>query len=70
MLAIAFAVAWGGYGIATWGHNLLKGYDITFLQWFDPVTVYEWPDTPPQIPPTQVNPSATAKKDPQPPALA
>jgi hypothetical protein len=33
---------WGFYGVATWGWVLVKGYNIGFAQWFDPLKPYEW----------------------------
>lgn len=62
MIAVGFVVLWAGYGIATWGYALLKGWNVPFVPWFDPVNTYQWPkppDAPAQIPDTQVNPSPT-----------
>lgn len=65
MLPVAFVVLWAGYGLASYGYVLLKGWDIPFSQWWSPLHPWEWDQdtaaTPPVIPPTQVNPSGTPK---------
>lgn len=65
MLPIAFGVTWAGYGLASWGYCLLKGWNIGFGSWFNPVHPWEWTKdnaaSPPIIPPTQVNPSGEVK---------
>jgi hypothetical protein len=63
MLPLAFAVTWGGYGITSWGYCLLKGWDVPFGRWFDPLDPWEWTagEKPPVIPPTQVLPTSAAK---------
>jgi hypothetical protein len=33
----------GGYTVASYGWVLLKGYDITFKQWVNPLNPYTWP---------------------------
>ena len=71
MLPIAFLVTWAGYGVFSWGYNIHRGWNVGFGEWFNPVHVYDWPaGDPPLIPATQVNPSASAKPGPQPPAQA
>lgn len=63
MIVIGFAAMWAGYGVATWGYNLLKGWNVPLVAWFSPVRTYQWPKppaSPPQIPDTQVNPSVKA----------
>lgn len=65
MLAVAFGVMWAGYGISSWGYGVLKGWDITLGEWFNPLHPWEWDATsaakPPLIPATQVWPSAKTK---------
>lgn len=43
MIAVFVVVAWAGYGLGTYGYNLVRGYDITIVQWFDPFKPYSWP---------------------------
>lgn len=50
MTALFFAMAWSFYGVGTWGWILLKGYDITFTQWFNPMKPYIWQGAPPMVP--------------------
>jgi hypothetical protein len=65
MLPLAFAVTWAGYGLTSWGYGLVKGWNIGFGAWFNPVHPWEWTAetaaSPPLIPPTQVNPSSQVK---------
>lgn len=64
MLPIAFGVAWFGYGLASWGYVVHRGWNIGWGEWFNPVHLYDWPadgSDPPVIPPSQVNPSASPK---------
>jgi hypothetical protein len=50
-----------GYTVASYGWNLLKGYNIGFKEWINPLAPYKWPSgKPPLIPPTQVFPSPKA----------
>lgn len=66
MIIVAVGAAWGTYGLATWGWILVKGYNITFAQWFNPMKPYYWPDpNPPTVPqghlfPTGQGTSATS----------
>lgn len=51
MVIIPIAGVWAFYGLATWGWALVKGYNITFAEWFNPVHPYYWPGgTPPMVP--------------------
>lgn len=67
MLPIAFGVTWAGYGLTSWGYCLLKGWNIGFGDWFNPVRPWEWTAenaaTPPLIPPTKVNPAPPLEKE-------
>lgn len=48
------------YSLMTYGRILVKGYDITFTQWVNPLTPYQWPadgGDPPVVPEGQVFPS-------------
>lgn len=68
MIIIAVGAAWATYGIATWGWILVKGYNITFLEWFNPAKPYYWTDPNPGTVPAghlfptgQAGSSTTAK---------
>lgn len=37
MPAIGFLVAWFGYGLASWGYFMVKGYDVPLSSWLNPV---------------------------------
>lgn len=43
MIALAALVVWVGYGNASWGWCLVKGYDVPFIQWWNPLGPYVWP---------------------------
>lgn len=68
MVAVGFFGLWAFYGLGTWGWCLVKGYNITFSQWFNPTKPYMWNGTPGMVPagvvfPTSTNPeSSTAAK--------
>lgn len=58
MVAVAMVAVWGAYGMGTWGWCLVKGYNITFSQWFNPAKPYQWPKNGPDLVPAgQVFPS-------------
>ena len=60
MIVVAMVWTWGGYGLASWGWALQRGYNIPFSAWFSPFHTYEWPAAGPAlIPNTQVNPSGS-----------
>jgi hypothetical protein len=42
MTAVILIIA-GGYAVASYGWILLKGYDITFRQWVNPLNPFTWP---------------------------
>lgn len=58
MIVLAFLVPWAGYGTASWGWCLVKGYDVPFGAWFSPLHPFEWPPDgqPPFVPKGQVFP--------------
>ena len=65
MIAIGFGLAWFGYSVASWGYFLVKGYDVKFTDWINPVHPYKGnPADAGTIPPYQVIPTGTvtAKK--------
>lgn len=37
MLPLGMVLLWAGYGVASWGYVLNKGYDISLRQWFSPI---------------------------------
>ena len=66
MLVVGMVVAWAGYGLASWGHVLLKDQDITLVEWMNPVHPFDWGNGQPgKIPDTQVNPSSKAASQPK-----
>jgi hypothetical protein len=42
-MTFAILIMFGGYTVASYGWVLLKGYDITFKQWVNPLSPYTWP---------------------------
>lgn len=61
MILFGMLVVWGGYGLGTWGWILVKGYDVSFAQWFNPAHPFEWPKppaVPPAIPADQIFPGS------------
>ena len=53
MLVLGFALLWGGYDVMTWGYVLIRGWNIKFLTWSNPIHPYIWPKdgtNPPLIP--------------------
>ena len=71
MLVVGMVVAWAGYGLASWGYELLKDQDITLVSWMNPVHPFDWADGDPgKIPNTQVYPSGKAAKQPKAPVQA
>jgi hypothetical protein len=45
-MTFAILGIFGGYAVASYGWVLLKGYDITFKQWVNPLNPYVWSGTP------------------------
>jgi hypothetical protein len=52
-------VLFAGYTVASYGVVLLKGYDVPWRNWVNPLKPYTWPTSGsiPQASPTQVFPS-------------
>lgn len=59
MTTAAIVITWGGYALASWGYCLFRGYNITFLQWVDPLQPFSWGSVG-TIPATQVWPTGAA----------
>ena len=52
-------VVFAGYGVASYGFILIRGYNITPKQWFSPLSPYRWPADraePPKVPQGRVFP--------------
>lgn len=61
MPAIGMLLAWFGYATSSWGYFLIRGYDVKFTDWVNPLHPY--PGNPADagtIPPDQVIPSGAA----------
>jgi hypothetical protein len=57
MVAIGMLLAWGGYATASWGYLLVRGYDVKFTDWINPVTQFRGnPSKAGPIPPGQIFP--------------
>ncbi len=51
-----------GYTVVSYGVVLLRGYDIPWSRWINPLDPWAWPAGPvPKIPKTSVFPSGKAK---------
>jgi hypothetical protein len=57
---IGIVIMFAGYTIASYGIVLLKGWDISWKQWIDPLDPWQWSGTPQPVPSTQVFPSAAS----------
>ena len=56
-MLVAIGLIWAGYGVASWGWVLVKGYNITLSEWFSPLHPYTWPaGDPPKVPLGQIFP--------------
>jgi hypothetical protein len=56
-------ILWGGYALGSWGFILIKGWNITFKEWINPLHPYQWPGgggNPEKIPQGKVWPTAAA----------
>jgi len=61
VLAIGGLIIFAGYTVGSYGRILLKGWNITFRQWVNPLNPYHWPSgAVPTIPDTQVFPGGTS----------
>lgn len=58
MTAVVVLFALGAYAVLSYGYVLIRGWDITFKQWVDPLNPYQWPASgdPPTVPTGQVFP--------------
>lgn len=61
-MTVAIVGIFAGYTVASYGWILLKGYDITFKQWVNPLNPFTWPASgnPPTVPAGSVFPTGTA----------
>jgi hypothetical protein len=51
-------IIFAGYTIASYGAVLLKGYDIPFSRWINPLNPWQWPSgAVPVVPAGQILPS-------------
>ena len=41
MLPLGMIITLAGYGFGTWGWVLVRGYNITFRQWWSPLHPYQ-----------------------------
>jgi hypothetical protein len=58
MLGIGIVLVWAGYGVASYGWCLLRGYDVPFRAWMSPLNPYQWPaGGPATIPDNQLFPT-------------
>ena len=50
MPALGMGIVWFGYSLASWGYILIKGYNIKFTDWINPLHPYSggW-NPPPKI---------------------
>jgi hypothetical protein len=56
-MTAAILVVFAGYAVASYGYVLLRGWDISWKQWIDPLDAYVWAGTPGFIPAGQVFPN-------------
>ena len=57
-MTAAILVMFAGYTVASYGYVLLRGWDIGWRDWVDPLHAYQWPagGVPDTIPPGRVFP--------------
>jgi hypothetical protein len=50
MPAFGMLLGWFGWSLTSWGYLLIKGYDVRFVDWVNPIKPYSqgWP--PPKLP--------------------
>ena len=48
MPALGMGIVWFGYSLAGWGYILIKGYNVKFTDWINPLHTYSggWPPAP------------------------
>jgi len=57
-MTVPIIILFGAYTVGSYGWILLKGYNITFKDWVNPLNPYRWPGgTPGLVPAGQVFPS-------------
>jgi hypothetical protein len=57
----AIIILFAGYTVASYGYVLVRGWNVPWRGWVDPLHAYQFPAAGPgAIPPGQVFPSATA----------
>ena len=59
MTAGGFLFAFAGYTVISYGYVLIRGWNIPWKSWVNPLAPYQWPSsgTPKPVPSTQVFPS-------------
>jgi hypothetical protein len=60
VVAVAFLLMWGGYGLADFGWCLFRDYDVTLGQLMSPLHPYDGPWPPATIPASQIWPGGTS----------
>lgn len=63
MIPLFGLIIWAGYGIGSYGWVLLKGYNITGAQWFNPLHPFAWSSNPGMVPAGQVFPGGGGGTD-------
>jgi hypothetical protein len=59
MPAIGMLLGWFGWSVASWGYCLVRGYDVKFTDWINPIHPYQgWP--PPKLPADQIIPGQSS----------
>ena len=61
MPAFGFGLVWFGYSLASYGYFLVRGYDVKFSDWLNPVHPYPGnPSKAGPIPKSQIFPTGKA----------
>jgi hypothetical protein len=47
MPAIGMMMTWFGYSLSSWGYCLVRGYNVKFTDWLNPIHPYSGPWPPP-----------------------
>lgn len=65
MPAIGMITTWFGYAMTSWGYFLIRGYNVRFSDWINPVHPYKGnPAQAGTIPPDTVIPQGTSQAPP------
>jgi len=56
-VTVAIVVTFAGYTVASYGWVLLKGWNITFKDWVNPLNPYRWGGAPGTVPAGSVFPT-------------